>query len=139
MRASGRPGVRTCERPDVRASERPSVQASERPSVRTSLRPGIRKEISTSRDKYFEPPLNPLTSHKNRPELPGSYAAFVFVDPSYKNQEKDIDIRTRHWHWHWLCFSAFFLPWGVSPPSVEQMRKTKPMPMPVPNQNYDYI
>ena len=69
--------------------------------------------------------LNPLTSHKNRPELPGSYAAFVFVDPSYKNQEKDIDIRTRHWHWHWLCFSAFFLPWGVTPPKRGKNEKNK--------------
>ena len=69
-------------------------------------------------------------------ELPGSYSTSVLVEPLYKNhwQEKGPDIRTRHWHWHWhwLCFSAFFLPWGLAPPNVKKMRKTKPMPMPMP-------
>ena len=32
----------------------------------------------------------------------------------------------RHWHWHWLRFSAFFLPWGVTPPPKrETIEKSK--------------
>ena len=51
--------------------------------------------------------------------------AFGFAGIQHKRKSNVISMLIWHWHWHWLCFPAFFLPCGVSPPNCGKNKKNK--------------